>query len=295
MGFSRERSSRPPSKDEFAKLLMRAVQEAGETRQIIYDRQEFRLRPAGEDDRVVFLGNLYAEYCDAEEADRESMLRKWVRVWFTVGRDLPDDFADLQPDLLPALRGLSYLEHAALLARIKGQKEGQWPHRIVAEHLGLGLVYDLPESIQSILQSNLDDWGVTFYEALETAQRNLAEKGEVAALGEGLYVVAKGRLLTCLIAHEFSGLAQRKRPQLCLDWGRWTEPLNGAAVCGWTRAATIVTSDKSGSSGLPQVEDVLIVRRRKQAANRQLAAIPRRRIGQAERVPPWWRNVRVGE
>ena len=35
--------------------------------------------------------------------------------------------------------------------------------------LGLGLVYDMPDSMKPISNKELELWGVTFYEALEAA------------------------------------------------------------------------------------------------------------------------------
>jgi hypothetical protein len=47
MGFFAK--NRPPSKDDFAKLISDAIRQAGETRRIIYDREGFRLCPEGEE------------------------------------------------------------------------------------------------------------------------------------------------------------------------------------------------------------------------------------------------------
>ena len=38
-----------------------------------------------------------------------------------------------------------------------------------------GLVYDMPDSMKSITNKELNLWGVTFYEVLETARENLVQ------------------------------------------------------------------------------------------------------------------------
>ena len=65
----------------------------------------------------------------------------------------------------------------------------------MGEHFGVGLVYDLPESMRSISQASLDAWGVTFYEALEAAMENLLSlpaKFIGPGDGEGAYLSATG-------------------------------------------------------------------------------------------------------
>ena len=39
---------------------------------------------------------------------------------------------------------------------------------------------DLPQAMRSIIQDDLDKWGVTFYEAVEAARSNLEQMGNVA-------------------------------------------------------------------------------------------------------------------
>jgi hypothetical protein len=56
----------------------------------------------------------------------------------------------------------------------------------------------MPQAMRSIIQDDLDKWGVTFYEAVEAARRNLEQMGNVAfaslqgQAGEGIYFSANG-------------------------------------------------------------------------------------------------------
>jgi hypothetical protein len=183
----------PPSKDEFAKLLMDSIRNAGETSEIIYDQQGFQLHDGETESRIVFLGNAYQEYCSAPASNREKILKHWARNWFSSQRQMPEEFEDIKHDLLPVVRSRCYFELTRLQLTLQGHEIAAWPHQILGEDFAVGLVYDLPESMQSISQDHLDDWGVTFYEALEVARQNLQELQQAfigPESGEGLYLSA---------------------------------------------------------------------------------------------------------
>src|SRR5262249_20837874 len=66
----------PPDKNKFAGLLLDAIKKAGETADIRYDAEGFRLVVEGQEKRSVNLANLYQEYCAADSAKREQALRR---------------------------------------------------------------------------------------------------------------------------------------------------------------------------------------------------------------------------
>lgn len=155
---------------QFARMLIARLRQAGETRPIRYDPGQFSLSPG--DGSVSFLANHY-QACQQQEA-QESVIQAFVRMWSTVGQELPERFEDLHPDLLPVVRLRSHFELLSLRGKVTGEQFADVPRQIVGEHLAVALVYDRPESMQTITQDDLARWGVTFYEALEAAQRNLA-------------------------------------------------------------------------------------------------------------------------
>lgn len=163
----------PWNRDRFARMAMRRIKAAGETRPIVYDREEFSLKQP-DDGMIAFMGNIYEEYTRAKGPDRERALRCFVRTWFVRDQKLPESFEDVQPDLLPIVRPRSYFELTNLRGLLQGGKQLSMPYQIVGEHLAVGMVYDRPESMQGISQTDLDRWGVTFYEAMEAAQHNLS-------------------------------------------------------------------------------------------------------------------------
>jgi hypothetical protein len=76
---------------------------------------------------------------------------------------------------LPTLQARAYYDLVALDLEVQGQQVPDRPFEVIADHLAVGLVYDLPEAMKHLTQDGLDDWGVTFYEALEAARENLVQ------------------------------------------------------------------------------------------------------------------------
>ena len=64
-------------------------------------------------------------------------------------------------------------------------------YQTIGDDLGLGLVYDMPDSMKPISNKELEIWGVTFYEALEAARDNIRQLPPQIIgpkEGEGVYV-----------------------------------------------------------------------------------------------------------
>lgn len=184
----------PPTKDKFAQMILAGIRQAGETREIQYDPAAFRLHVgAGKNSNQLFLENGYQEYCAAPKGVRDQVVGLLVRSWFTVAMKLPEDFEDAKPDLLPVVRSRSYFELTKLRLQLEGETPSDWAYQCVGDHLAAALAYDLPQAMQLMNAQQLDDWGVTFYEAMEIARRNLA--GLPHAFigpqdGEGVYMSA---------------------------------------------------------------------------------------------------------
>jgi hypothetical protein len=184
-----------PSKDDFARLMIDRIQQAGEKGRLTYQSEEFRLRGEGQRSAALMLGNAYREYCAADEGQREGVIRHWVRNWFGLLRDMPEDFEDVRPDLLPIVRSRSHFELNQLRSLVENGAPISWPYVPLGEHFGVALVYDLPDAMRSIPQANLDAWGLTLYEALEIASENLAgmpAKFIGPQTGNGVYLSATG-------------------------------------------------------------------------------------------------------
>jgi Protein of unknown function (DUF1444) len=170
----RHRPADRPTKDRFAKLLLAGIREAGDRREIIYDRSQFRLVLGGGSGHMMYLQNVYADYCNAPESDREKALSRIVRNWFSFETSMPEEYEDASHDLLSAVRDRCYFECAELMLRAEGKRSGEVPYQQLGDDLAIALVYDLPDSMRTIGQKDLDRWGVTLYEAIEVARANLS-------------------------------------------------------------------------------------------------------------------------
>jgi len=190
MGLLNRFFNRPPSRDRFAKMVLKRIAASGDFRPVTYDREGFRLLKSAE--QFVFLENFYQAYLRTETPGREQIIRGFLATWHTTERPVPEDFADVRADILPALRARSYVE-----VDIERASEGIKPltvppYTVVAEHLAATVVYDLPDSMMTVNDETLAKWGVTFYEAMEVARKNLEEKPiQLAQIGT-LYTMMNG-------------------------------------------------------------------------------------------------------
>jgi len=176
---------------------MDELRKCGTTTKLRYEREQFLIERAGEG--FINLANLYQEYCHAPYRQRKVVLDRFIRGCLRSNRfEIPEDFADVHPDLLPIVRSRFYLESVALQSRARGGESIAVPQQLIGDHLSLSLVYDLPQAMRSIIQADLDRWGVSLYEAVEAAHQNLQQMGNVsfASLqnegGAGVYISSTG-------------------------------------------------------------------------------------------------------
>jgi hypothetical protein len=186
---------RPPSRDKFAALVMGELHKAAGSQPLTmnYDAQQFLIERGS--DGFINLANLYHEYCQVPRNHRKNVLDRFIRGCLgTSNFELPEEFADVHPDLLPVVRSRFYLESIMLQSRVRGGDGLAVPQHPIGDHLALSLVYDLPQAMRSIIQEDLDKWGVSLYEAVEAARHNLEQMDNIsfASLqnkgGDGVYV-----------------------------------------------------------------------------------------------------------
>jgi len=225
------------SADAFAQQLIDDLRRAGEEREIRYDAEQFQLHVAG--DSFLNLANVYRNYCDADAADRQKLLQSTVRSWCSQSFEMPQEFGDARPDVYPTVRSRSYFEFARLQAQMNGAATGPMlPTKPIADHLAIGLVYDLPSAMRSITASDLETWDISFFEALEAACENLAKMPfRVSQTESGVYIVATGDsydasrlLLLDFFEFEFAGHAVAMVPNRELLLVTGSENTEGLAM-----------------------------------------------------------------
>src|SRR4029079_16247067 len=104
-------------------------------------------------------------------------VRHCVRMALTRHKELPKDFEAASPDLRPRIWARATLEQERLRGLISGRQGSlaALPGQAFGEHLQCLLAYDWPESVQTVSADNLARWGVTVFEAMEVARRNIVE------------------------------------------------------------------------------------------------------------------------
>ncbi len=184
----------PPTLDEFANIMMNVVQSAGDTRCAKYDKAESRLifTIDGKNAGMMNLRSLYREYCAVPQKKRKEWIRETTLGMINL-MEIPDDFEDVKPDLLPSVRPKSMFEINRLSAEVQGLEWNDMVVEPLSEHLVVCLVYDLPNSMRFVSQDDLKKWGTTVHEAMEVAKRSLEEKPFAIKHIKGeLYILTNG-------------------------------------------------------------------------------------------------------
>ena len=205
--------SQPPlSKDDFGQTVATRIKKAGEPGKVTYISGDFRIliEDEGEQVQQFNLNNVYKEYCAGREEERETILSRIVQASLVRHKEIPEDWNDANPDIMPAVRSRSTFEMLSLEQRAKAKPVLSNPPWFgVGEHLLAMLVYDLPTVTQTVPGKQLEEWGVSFYQAMEIAKENLAAvEISVSKAGDGFYAVMtedsydSSRLLLLELVHQ---------------------------------------------------------------------------------------------
>lgn len=159
----------PRDLEGFAALAQARLQELrGESS--IWSPEQAILRIEGDDQRVIALARAYEAYRAAPRNSRGGLLDRLL----APPPPLPDRGVAL-PNLLPAVR------NRYRFANELRQAARHWtdapakvpPMRPIAEHLGLVLVHDEPDTVSLLGQDQLHTWAIEFDDALNRAIENL--------------------------------------------------------------------------------------------------------------------------
>ncbi len=178
-------------RDDFAQRLLRRVKQAGETREIRYDRDtyQFRFFEQGELAGVANLGNIFSEYDRLTSDKRDDFLTQIARAILSHHKPIPEAFEDARPDILPIVRSRTYFEIENLQRRLQGEPQGELPFVEVCDHLLAMPIYDLPEAMRSIAPQRLEQWNRSLYELMEIAVENLDQiKAIVTTLDDRVFL-----------------------------------------------------------------------------------------------------------
>jgi hypothetical protein len=192
MGFVDKLLGKPPGRDEFAEIVRQELAKAGvaETR---YDAKDFSLRVGG-GNNTIFLENTYGEYCRASKTTRPVILERLTAA-FATKMEIPKNFEEARPHLMPMLRDRAYFNLADLQIRARGLREDplKTPTQRVAGDLVAGLAYDTEHSIMQVNDESFAHWSVSVAEALKVAKDNLRERTDPNLIKEEAHGIYLGR------------------------------------------------------------------------------------------------------
>jgi uncharacterized protein YtpQ (UPF0354 family) len=158
--------------------MIAALRKAGETRIIRYDAQANKLVIGENDEEVVtfLLDNAYESYFAARGEEHEIVLRCYVDAALACSSaSMADRFDEARSHLMPCVRARGDYTCLAPSNTYQLPEERYW-HLPLGEHLAIGLVYDLPDSICDVNDDELTRWGITGEEAFAIACENLRRR-----------------------------------------------------------------------------------------------------------------------
>ena len=176
-----------PSKRRFAMQLMKALRKLERDVPLEYDAEQFCLIRTGTKG-YVNLANIYEEHCSVPRSERKKHLAHLVSVFKTQKDELPEDFEEAKSHLRPKI----WSRFTFMMMEMSG-KDLDIPLYPLGSHLFYSLVYDTEHSMRSINKETLEKWGVSFYEAMEIACRNLDEATlAYSQIGDGFHSSISG-------------------------------------------------------------------------------------------------------
>src|SRR5262245_28855423 len=191
----------PPTPAKFAEMFTKELRRAGVTQPIEYDAENNRILVGeGENRETINLGNFLREYIDQPWSKRKQHLADRARLFATKREEVAADFEEARSHLRPKLWVRAAIQQMRLQVEIDGGDPDKFdiPEYECGSHLVASLVYDLPQTMQSVSEEQLRDWGVSYYEALEIARENLEQvPTSYAQIGDGCFAFMTGDSYDC--------------------------------------------------------------------------------------------------
>lgn len=183
----------PADPEGFAKLLIKEIRRNGYAGEIHFDPGDFKLTfvDGVADDHVLYLNNAYREYVQASRSVRKAIIQKYANLTSPGQVEVPAGFDEAKANVLPRIQSRFYHETIRLTLRMDNP-DGNFETTALPfnEYLALDLVYDRPESIQTVTPSQLADWKTTRDQAMAIAKDNLWARSNEAwnELAPGLHL-----------------------------------------------------------------------------------------------------------
>lgn len=174
-----------PTESEFAEQIVRTL--AGRNVPSKYEPEAGRILT--QNGLNIYLGNFYRDYCAAPFWRRGKVIDHYLSILDQTSTAEPETPEQARVCLMPKVRERAYTELANLRVRQEGKPTLEIQQRIFGGgHLTLEVVYDTPRFTRSITPKSLEEWGLTFDDALGIANENLKRRSG----GGGFEVVRPG-------------------------------------------------------------------------------------------------------
>ena len=175
-----------PSKADqatFAALVMDRFRQKGWTGPLTYLADDFSLE-LGDKVGRAFLGNIYQDWLEADEADKVKTIDKLVDASLMVAQQQErfTHYEAVAANLLPAIRARSYVANMWLsfdpASRDKTSQVFEIPSFRLSDDLSILVAIDTPDALGFVGPTQLKAWNKTLDQVYETAMINLRQKAK---------------------------------------------------------------------------------------------------------------------
>jgi uncharacterized protein YtpQ (UPF0354 family) len=163
-----------PSREQFARALMRHAAAHGFDEPMHFDAAGFRIIAGAEGNTVVNLVNLYPAYRDAGRSERSAWLAKCLAMFHS--EELPTGFEAMRAHLLPVVRARSYVESFRQGAGADTIAVSERAFAVLGTDSVILLAYDRDDSMNILFDKQVEALGVPFATALDAALANLRDR-----------------------------------------------------------------------------------------------------------------------
>lgn len=179
-----------PTHDEFANILMGRLARAGEEATLVYDDRRFCLlmNRAGDSAGALDISGLqqlaqwYERFTQARnDSQREAILDQFVDFWFATKQQARSGRAADTSRMLPLVRSRFNHEMTKLQLAVSNPKqaaeiESQLAYHVFAGHLAVTIGEEFQHSYRQLTRHDLEQFGLSFAEALAAAKANLSRR-----------------------------------------------------------------------------------------------------------------------
>jgi hypothetical protein len=157
--------------DDFAKLVITEARKVGIAESLEYDPKRFVLKRG---DQRTYLGNLFNDYCQADDAHKKRILGNTLALLRQKKEDIP--LEDAESKVVAAVREQALFAFTTLWWQLEGGKtEPKIASEPISAWFARCLVLDFPEYVSMVSSESLRTWDSSFYQLYEVGLARLRD------------------------------------------------------------------------------------------------------------------------